>query len=369
MDGRRRLDWLAARFREHGRLEHAFRRTKLETVVYTARERQRTAVECVANRIIDALDNGMIDEMQGEQLLRACTKDHVCAEDEHAIEASIGTPRRTSSSDSRWSDVFEHIINDMQCIESEGGEPVRLHQLLILTVESVGDLRRLESYEALDERPLTELAFGRPVDAAIGLNAWMGLPDRQVHAGMARGIEAIVDEFARCGTEEDLMCLAYVLYAPTGSCTHAFPNGRMDAMRRPGALLEDFAAHPSAREAGLELEHVLALRLYTTACYKSLNGPLRDAARGPRTSCIPREPQRCHPFPITITFLSEGIKRLRAVGVHRSSSSASSSNGATTPRDLWRGLRNVELGEEFQLTGGTEVNLGVGFEPDLTLRP
>merc|ERR1712216_649676 len=101
-----------------------------------------------------------------------------------------------------------------------------------------------------------------------------------------------------------------------------------------------------------------ALRLYTTACYKSLNGPLRDAARHLRTSRNPSELQRRHPFPICITFLSEGIKRLRAVGVHRPSSSSAPS-GATGPRDLYRGLRNVELGEAFQLAGGTEVS----FEP------
>ena len=51
---------------------------------------------------------------------------------------------------------------------------------------------------------------------------------------------------------------------------------------------------PMTSQAGLLMEHVLALRLYTTQAYQSLNGPLR-AALG--TSAKP------HPFPVTVAYL------------------------------------------------------------------
>ena len=40
-----------------------------------------------------------------------------------------------------------------------------------------------------------------------------------------------------------------------------------------GGSFRDFCEHLCAREAELREEHVLALRLYTTACHKSLNTP------------------------------------------------------------------------------------------------
>ena len=43
---------------------------------------------------------------------------------------------------------------------------------------------------------------------------------------------------------------------------------------------------------------MLALRFYTTPAFKSLNAPLRTGER--------------HPFPCTLTFVSDAIKRLRA---------------------------------------------------------
>ena len=74
--------------------------------------------------------------------------------------------------------------------------------------------------------------------------------------------------------------------------------------------------------------HVVALRLYTSQAFASLNGPLR---RG--------EP---HPFAATVAFVAEGIKLLRAVHA----------NENTTVR-LWRGMRNVS-GDSLARSGGTE---------------
>ena len=49
---------------------------------------------------------------------------------------------------------------------------------------------------------------------------------------------------------------------------------------------------------GLSKAHVAALRLFTTAAYKTINNPLRDAGRTAE-----------HPLPVTVYLLSEAIKR------------------------------------------------------------
>ena len=164
---------------------------------------------------------------------------------------------------------------------------------------------------------------------------------------MGRGLEAIKEEWARHGTEEDQLCLRYVLHDPAGSNERLWPHAghrRMDVHYsgvedgRAGQTLAYFIAHPSAVKAELLPEHVVALRLYTTAAFRSLNDPLRG--RGPFAEAA------SHPFPVTIAYLTDGIKKLRAVSADAEESAAQI--------DLWRGMRNVALLESFRDDGGTE---------------
>ena len=85
-------------------------------------------------------------------------------------------------------------------------------------------------------------------------------------------------------------------------------------------------------------QRALLLIADTTAAFKSLNDPLRG--RGAYAD-------KPHPFPVTIMYLTDGIKRLRAV-------SADEADGAIQ-YDLWRGMRNVELPQAFRERGGTEL--------------
>ena len=100
---------------------------------------------------------------------------------------------------------------------------------------------------------------------------------------------------------------------------------------------KDFAEHAHSRRAQLLPAHVLALRVYTTSAFRSLNDPLRQGTRP-------------HPLPITIAFLTDGVRRLRAVSANR--------DDAYMRQDFWRGMRNVELGQalpdSFHTKGGTE---------------
>ena len=163
----------------------------------------------------------------------------------------------------------------------------------------------------------------------------------------AGGVQAIQAEFAASGTPSDNECLDYILNQRAGSSEIVFSNGnrkrdcdpegqvyssRLDGQGR-GMTFADFVAHPHSRVAHLQEAHVLALRLYTTAAFRSLNVPLRDTS-------LDRPP---HPFPVTINYIKEGISQLRAVA---------DSGESDDSLDLWRGLRNLKAQDGFLRTGG-----------------
>jgi hypothetical protein len=152
---------------------------------------------------------------------------------------------------------------------------------------------------------------------------------------MALGEDAIRAEFEANGTDVDKACLRYVLEAGAGTDTTDFWNGRMDGKRPAdfGLKLDGFVEKEEAVEADLEREEVIALRVYTTAAYKSLNDPL---LRNMGSS----KPAAQHPFPATMGFLASGIKKLRG----------NDKSGVTT--DLFRGLGGVAVGEAFLESGG-----------------
>ena len=174
--------------------------------------------------------------------------------------------------------------------------------------------------------------FSIDAPTASGLARSLGMTTREHAIEMAKGPAAIVSEFEVSGTATDKQCLDYVMNKKAGSDTTEFWNGMMDHERPAdyGKTLDDFVNHEYSRMAGLDTEEVIALRVYTTAAYKSLNDPFM------------KKVQR-HPFPATIGFLVSGIKKLRA----------NDKSCATT--DLFRGLSDVGIDKEspFLEVGGT----------------
>ena len=83
----------------------------------------------------------------------------------------------------------------------------------------------------------------------------------------------------------------------------------------------------------MRLRSVLALRLYTTWVFKSINNPLRYLDR-----------TTAHPLAVTVFFLADAIKRLRACGAY-------DKQGEVT---LWRGMKNVRVDDTFMAEGGSE---------------
>jgi len=116
-------------------------------------------------------------------------------------------------------------------------------------------------------------------------------------------------------------------------------------------VLADFLQHENAQLAQLNEAHVVSLRLYSTAAFRSLNDPLRNAAR-----------TTAHPFAATIFFLADGIKKLRAVEAEkaeRARAAAMQSGGGSVgdSMDLWRGMRNLAAADGFCKLGGSEPAL------------
>jgi hypothetical protein len=153
----------------------------------------------------------------------------------------------------------------------------------------------------------SELVFGRPAEAALGIFHYLHTEETVVNAAIAvGGVEAIVAEVTKHGTEEDLECLEYVLNAEAGSSALTFQGGLRRDCGPDGCLLEcrvlkedfgdllkpavlpspfgvrvgekaaaptppkgmridDFVRSPQVKHARLTKAHVVALRLYSTA--------------------------------------------------------------------------------------------------------
>ena len=182
---------------------------------------------------------------------------------------------------------------------------------------------------------IEDIVLGRPEQAARGLNSLLGIEDAILFGKMAHGLQSIVDEFNEYGTDDDRECLEYILKARAGSSKKTFFNGQRD-QGRCGEQLVDFVNHQSSVNSGLTVAHVVALRLYTTVAYTSINNPLRKTNKS-QPYC----------FPVTLSLIAEGLKRLRTVGA--------SEDDAHQERVLWRGMRNVRTTRELLVRGGTEL--------------
>ena len=111
---------------------------------------------------------------------------------------------------------------------------------------------------------------------------------------LAKGVGAIVEEIETRGTDTDKECLNYVLRQRAGSSPLLFSNsafprdtdanglrGDRKSASGEGMNLDDFVAHRDAQKGGLAHAHVLALRLYSTAAFRSLN-----ECAAPAFSCL-----------------------------------------------------------------------------------
>ena len=176
---------------------------------------------------------------------------------------------------------------------------------------------------------------------------------------VGRGLQAIIEEIEQNGSEEGRECRDYVLYEEAGSDNTPFQNGwKLDCDPDTGELLEsrqiddpttpsgkrgmrfaDFMALAIVGFCQLTEAEVFALRFYTTAGFKGINWPLRDQNR--------RSQKQPHRLAVLVFVLAGAIKKLRAW--------AANAEGAQRRVDLFRGMSNRKIFEEFMTAGGTEL--------------
>jgi hypothetical protein len=171
-----------------------------------------------------------------------------------------------------------------------------------------------------------DLLIGKLAHATEGINLILGLDD---DANPELSIEGMEKEFRALNIEEVSELFDYILYEIASE--KEYPNGIRDR-NNVGKTLDDFLQHPIAIKARLNRADVAALRLYTTAVYKYINGPLRDNEGRP------------HPLPITVLLIIRALRKLRRVGADELS--------GVSEMFLWRGMKGVKTTEEFIREGG-----------------
>jgi hypothetical protein len=179
------------------------------------------------------------------------------------------------------------------------------------------------------------IEMGLPAEAAHGLADLMGITDNDVGRFLQDPRRAIAREFEKHGSAKDKYNFEC---AATGQACE----------KCAGKTLEELVEHPDAVTARLKDYHVLALRLYTTSSYTCVNNPLRTR-------------ERPHKFAATAHFISEAIKKLRAVAAQRPD--------AHTQMTFWRGMRNLKVSMQFMAQGGTEFAcLSTSASPEIACK-
>ena len=217
---------------------------------------------------------------------------------------------------------------------------------------------------AKEEEPVTnnkifecvyKLKTGMPVDAAHGLENRMCVDTTPASTNffmlIAQGVQGIskeVDSFVTANAsdpkaQEVKELLHYILFEETSS--KEYPNGIRDEGRKK-MRLKDFMKTSQAKEAKLNEAEIVATRLYTTMAFEYMNNPLRDEKRYEKG-------EQC-PLAVTTYFAWNGIKKLRAL------------HEGAPETTLWRGMRNLEVADDFMRRGGTELGF-MSTTQDLTV--
>ena len=192
------------------------------------------------------------------------------------------------------------------------------------------DASSINDHTSVENKYLAEkIRFGRPIEGLSALHKLLGLQtEDELKAKMLGGEGAIIDEIETAcasATEPDTDeygwthrdWLNYVRTHRSGDFSRLpslpedsgklKPASRIDLGNR-GLSLDDFLALPAAASAGLKRAHVLALRLYSSSVFRSINRPLHDGC----------SPERPHPYPTLCVLLNDAVWKLRAAQIeHR----------------------------------------------------
>ena len=197
-----------------------------------------------------------------------------------------------------------------------------------------------------------ELKMGNSADS--DLRDMLGLVDNVTFGTcMQDPLKAMESEWKTMGSKKDYANFEYVVKGKAGipdsipqHVKESFDKGKYHGGNlnaedfdkgHTGWTLDDFCSMTSSQHAGLQREHVVALRLYTSDSFPLFNEGMRKK-------------KRPHPIKTTMYVLDEALKKLRKV---KATENRTEYNKI---KHLWRGMKDMTLDfEKFKKEGGTEL--------------
>jgi len=268
---------------------------------------------------------------------------------------------------------------------SKCGENIALSQI-VLNSDKVAAMTLMLDTSPLDmpEFRLSsdKVRFGKPLEAALGLAKLLGVKDlEEIERLRTLGEAAIIEEISTFAREEkdeygwrDIDWMHYI----TGTKPPAAEGEEAKELRppegidlgRPDSKLQTFAASAAATAAGLQRVHILAVRLYSSSVYRTVNQAMHDGC----------SPERPHPYPALVLQLIDALARLRIaqagqraaekqaaearmnVAVEEDDEEAAAAVAVAKAeavalvedRSFWRGVYGLNS-VEFKARGGTEI--------------
>ncbi|CAK0810167.1 unnamed protein product [Prorocentrum cordatum] len=203
---------------------------------------------------------------------------------------------------------------------------------------------------------------GRPRCAAGGLVDFLGVTFETLRNMYQDPSKALLDEWEALpeatirkvadmrrpmmNKQKTLSFLYYILYeAASGIEDDSNAGDGLSVIRdegRDGWTLADFVRLPQAQEAGLREDHIIALRVYTSAMFQVINGPFRDVENQNGFA-------QQHPVPVTCLLIAEGLKKLRQLEADQAT------KDGPTQKVYYRGMKNLRAPSSFMAVGGTEL--------------
>lgn len=309
-----------------------------------------------------ALREKLLSTPQAKQVAHQFT---IFRDSEHLVQGSdleaIAELDRLENSD-LYSEGEAATSGDKTGLISTGGVPTAaVHDSVAVKAKSVVGLSGMTKEISATAMQLIEsaggdnehkfenmkLILGNPADS--DLRECLGLEDNGIFGkGMLDMVSAMKNEWREHGSENDWANFMYVEQGracdPKWIPPHVKANFASGAMSEAdfdtghsGMYLKDFLDLPSSKLARLKIEHVLAVRLYSSSSYSLFNNPMRSKIQP-------------HPIKFTVWALNEALKKLKKVEAKLKP------DEYNKVKHLFRGMKNVTLDfDEFEQNGGTEL--------------
>jgi len=198
-----------------------------------------------------------------------------------------------------------------------------------------------------DKFSATTLLLGNSKDS--DLRPLIGLDSNDVFgASMRDPFEAMKNEWHEHGTEEDKANWRYVVEGI--ACDPAWIPRHVQESEKAcnkaaefdighkGWKLQQFLELDASKKAGLKIEHVIALRLYSSSSFGLFNKAMREKTNP-------------HPIRVSVYVLHEALKKLRKVDAEENP------DEYNQVKVLYRGMKDMKLNfAEFAKKGDTEVS-------------